>query len=271
MGAATAVALAEAGYDVAIAARTLSTSARPAEEYATSWPRSLGSTLELVASRVEAAGGTALPVVMDLTDRASVAAAADAVLDHFGRCDVLCNIGVYQGRGSAELFLDTPLDAFAKHLEADVMAPAVLCQRLLPGMVDRGAGTIVNMSSYVVASDPPGTVHENGWTLAYAAAKAGIDRFASVLNVELRDAGVNVYTVEPGFVAYGEALTQALAKFPDSPVTPPEAIGAAIAWLVRSPDATRLLSKRIHLPALAQRHGLVPGWQGPGTPFSSVW
>jgi NAD(P)-dependent dehydrogenase (short-subunit alcohol dehydrogenase family) len=270
MGAATAVALAVAGYDVAIAARSLNATTRPTEPYISSWPRTLDSTLEDVADRVRAAGGVALPVQMDLTDRGSVQAGAAAVLDRFGRCDVLCNIGVYQGPGSAELFLDTPIVGFANHLEADVLAPAILCQAFLPGMVERRRGIVVNMSSHVVANDPPGTVLDNGWSLAYAAAKAGIDRFASVLNAELIDTGVVTYTVEPGFVAYGTALDQALARFPDVPVSPPEAIGAAIVWLVTSPDASRLKSKRIHLPAITHRYGLLPGWGGPGSRYRAA-
>ena len=51
------------------------------------------------------------------------------------------------------------------------------------------------------------------------------------------------------------------------PVTPPDAIGAAIVWLVTSPDAPRLLHKRIYLPAITQKYGLLPGWDGPGSAF----
>jgi len=85
--------------------------------------------------------------------------------------------------------------------------------------------------------------------------------------VELQETGVVTYTAEPGFVAYGAALEQALLKFPDVPVRPPEAIGAAIVWLVTSPEASRLRNKRIHLPAITHRCGLLPGWGGPGSPY----
>jgi len=42
----------------------------------------------------------------------------------------------------------------------------------------------------------------------------------------------------------------------------------AIVWLVTSPDAPRLLHKRIYLPAITQKYGLLPGWDGPGTAFA---
>ena len=133
-------------------------------------------------------------------------------------------------------------------------------------MVARGAGTIVNMSSAVTFLEPAGTVHGNGWSLAYAAAKAGIDQFAKVLNAELSGSGVRAFNVEPGFVAYGEELKGMLEKHSGVAVSPPEAIGVAIVWLVRSPDADRLLSKRVNLPSLTVKQGLLPGWNGPGSP-----
>jgi NAD(P)-dependent dehydrogenase (short-subunit alcohol dehydrogenase family) len=42
-----------------------------------------------------------------------------------------------------------------------------------------------------------------------------------------------------------------------------------LAWLVRSPDAVDLLSKRINLPTITHKYGLLSGWEGPGTPFTS--
>jgi NAD(P)-dependent dehydrogenase (short-subunit alcohol dehydrogenase family) len=250
MGADTARRLAEAGYDVALTARDR-------------------DRLNAVAADVERAGGRALPVTADLTDRRSIEAFADAAARWAGRCDVLCNIGIYQGPGTRQLLLDTPVDELDRSLEADVIAPAVLIQRAVPLMTAAG-GVIVNMSSAVVFLSPPGTVHESGWSLAYAAAKAGIDQFAKVLNIELAEARVRVFTVEPGFVAYGEAAAAMLRKYPGSPVSPPEAIGPAIVWLVSNPDAAALLDKRVNLPALTLTHGLLPGWEGPGTSYAST-
>jgi 3-oxoacyl-[acyl-carrier protein] reductase len=248
MGADTAVALARAGYDVAITARDQ-------------------MLLRAVADDVVANGGAALALPSDLTDRSSMAAFADAAIERFGRCDALCNIGIYKGEGMAKLFLDTSLEELDLNIEADVVAPALLCQRALPLMLEQGGGTIINMSSSSVVLEPPGTVHDNGWSLAYVASKAAIDRFASILNVELGGQGIRAFNVEPGFVAYGEAFADTLAKYPGIPVSPPEAIGPAIVWLLASPDADRLRSKRVNLPGLTHKQGLLAGWGGPGTPY----
>ena len=92
-------------------------------------------------------------------------------------------------------------------MDADVIAPAMLSRRAIPLMVANGGGVIVNMSSAVVFLRPSGTVGDGlGWSLAYAAAKAGIDQFSKLINVELGDAGIRCFTVEPGFVAYGDAF-----------------------------------------------------------------
>jgi NAD(P)-dependent dehydrogenase (short-subunit alcohol dehydrogenase family) len=251
MGADTAVQLARAGYDVALTARDQ-------------------RLLDAVAADIRTAGGRALPLASDLTDRTSIAAFADAAISTFKRCDVLCNIGVYQGPGGKQLIMDTTLDELAISFEADVVGPVLLCQRAIPLMLTQGSGTIINMSSSSVFLDPPGTIHTNGWSFSYVAAKAGLDRLASIINVELGGKGIRAFNVEPGFVAYGEKFATTLRKYPGVPVSPPEAIGPAILWLIRDPGAARLLSKRINLPGLSHKQGLVPGWGGPGSPFVSV-
>lgn len=265
IGASTAIALAQAGYDVAITARTVREGeGKRWHEYGDERP--LAGSLETVGAAIEATGRRALPVAMDLLDRDAVVAAADTALAEFGRVDVVCNIGIYQGPGSG-LFLDTPVDLFERHFMGDVFAPFVLLQRLLPSMIEQGGGTVVNMSSFVVHNDPPGTMEENGWSLGYSAAKAAISRFSGVLNAELGSEGIVAYTVDPGFVAHGDEFDEMIAKYPGMPVSPPEASANAIVWLVTSPDAKRLLHKHIYLPDLAFRQGLVEGWEGPGTAY----
>ena len=77
----------------------------------------------------------------------------------------------------------------------------------------------------------------------------GGDVKTSIVNVELGSRGIRAVNVEPGFVAYGERLESMLAKYPGAPVSPPEAIGTAIVWLVQSPDADRTQYPRASSPA----------------------
>src|SRR5262245_41067729 len=137
IGGATAVALAGAGYDLALTARTVHEGEG----------RKPGS-LDTVTAQVEAAGTHALAIPMDLTDRAAVAGAANEALAEFGHVDVLINNGIYQSNQSegAGLILDTPVEEFDRHLEGGVLAPFILLQELLPSMIERGHGTVLNMS-----------------------------------------------------------------------------------------------------------------------------
>lgn len=251
MGADIAVQLAHAGYDVAITARNR-------------------ERLEGVAAEIEAEGGRALVHPSDLTDRASVVGFADAALGELGECDVLVNNGIYQDAGTFQLILDTEPDEMIRTYEADVVAPTILAQRAIASMLERGGGTVVNMSSSSVYLEPVGTVHDNGWSFCYVSAKAGVDQMASLVNVELGARGIRAFTVEPGFVAYGENFAETLEKYPGRPISPPESIGPAVVWLVESPDADRLLRKRVSLPDVTHRQHLLPDWDGPGTSYAST-
>jgi len=116
IGKAIAIALARAGHDVVVSARTV----HPGEVRDNSLTvhrsdtRVLPGSLDETAAAIEAAGGRALRVPMDLTDRASVEAGARQVLDEWGGADVLVHNGRHIGPGLMDLFLDTPVDALSE-------------------------------------------------------------------------------------------------------------------------------------------------------------
>src|SRR5689334_8240154 len=149
IGKACAVALAGVGYDVALAARTV----QPGEirdntiTVHRSDTRPLPGSLAETAALVEAAGRRSLVLPMDLLDRAAVGAGMTTVLERWGRVDLLLHNGRYIGPGMMDRFLDTPLDAYEKFLEAHVMAQLVLTRMALPGMLERGRGTVMTMGS----------------------------------------------------------------------------------------------------------------------------
>ncbi len=260
IGAACAVHLAGAGHDVAVAARTVreGDGVLEGDHAGRREDRPIAGSLETTAADVTAAGGRALPVRMDVLDRASVTDAVDTVVGTWGRIDVVVNVASYKGPGYDGPFLGTPLELIERTIAGDTIAPVVLLQRVIPHMLARGGGTVVNMSSFVAANDPPGPAGEGGWGFAYAVAKGGFDRIAGVLNAELGGRGIVAYNVEPGLTAYGERLEQQRRQYPWAEVVSPDVIGAAVAWLVTHPDlAAEYRHKRIHLPAINRRHHLV--------------
>jgi NAD(P)-dependent dehydrogenase (short-subunit alcohol dehydrogenase family) len=254
IGAAAAVGLAEAGFDVALAARTV----QEGEGALDGAP--IEGSLEATAAEVRALGRHALPVRMDLTERASVVAGAARALSEFGRVDVVVNCGIYQGPGSFGPLLSTPIDQIETTLQGDLVNQVVLLQQLVPPMIDGGGGTVVNVTSAVAFLEPPGPVGKGGWGFAYGIAKGGFDRIAGLLNAELGEQGIRAFNIEPGFVVYGERAARARREYPNVTTTPPEAIGAAIAWLATSPDADELLGKRVHGPELCRDRQLLAGW-----------
>ncbi|HET9731767.1 MAG TPA: SDR family oxidoreductase [Acidimicrobiales bacterium] len=257
IGAACAVALAEVGYDVALSARTVKEGTGVLDgDLAGDRPDApIAGSLEATAAAVNARGRRALPVAMDVADLSSVEAAVDRVIDGWGGVDVVVNVAHYRGPGYDAGLLGTPLHVFEKVLTGDVLAPLLILQKVLPGMVARGSGTIVQMSSSVAARNPPGPPGRGGWGLPYAVGKGGFDRIAGVLAAELSEHRILVYNVEPGLVAYGRRLAEQQQRYPWAEIRSPEPIGAAVAWLVTHPDeAAPLRDKRIHLPQIADRY-----------------
>jgi NAD(P)-dependent dehydrogenase (short-subunit alcohol dehydrogenase family) len=263
IGKAIAVHLAQHGYDVAITARTVADG--EAREHSSTLHRSdtrpLPGSLASTGDLVSAAGVRTITVPADLTDRASVTAAAGAVLTEWGRVDVLVNNGRYVGPGHMDVFEDTPLELLDAHLEANVMAPLALTKAVLPGMLERGSGTIVDITSGAAYADPPAPAGKGGWGLGYAISKGALHRIAGVLALELGDRGIRAYNVQPGFIAT-ERMVQDMADFGFDASTgaPPDVVGAVVAWLVTDPAAAEPNGRNIEAQDVCKELGLLPGW-----------
>ena len=132
-----------------------------------------------------------------LTVRADVASATDRerlvtlALDHFGRVDVLVNNASTLGPTPLPLLADTDPEAFEEVVRVNLAAPFLLARALVGGMLLRGSGLIVNVSSDAAVNGYP------GWG-AYSAAKAGLDGLSRVWAAELAGFGVTVVSVDPG-------------------------------------------------------------------------
>jgi len=161
-----------------------------------------GARLVLVARRADrlaaladelARGGTeALAVPLDVRDRAAVTAGLSAAaLGTSADVDVLVNAaGLAAGR--APLHEGDP-DDWDRMLDTNVRGVLSVTRTLLPGMIARGRGHVVNIGS-VAGHDtyPDGAV--------YCATKAALDRITTAMRTELLGAGVRVSTVDPGLV-----------------------------------------------------------------------
>lgn len=256
IGRQTALALAQRGWDVAFTARTTAEGAGSVPPRQGHGAVPVQGSLATTAALVEEQGARALPVAMDLLDLESVQTAAKAVLDTWGRVDLLVNNAIAHVVGGHVGVLEVDLGVVADTMTANYLHQLALVQALLPGMVERGGGTIVSMASGSATTDPPGPPDQGGWGLAYAASKAAFGRIAGCVNAEYRSAGVRAFNVDPGFVvteamrARGGAEEIEAAGFATAPM---DAAGRVIAWLATSPDADRWLGKVIWSPGLAEK------------------
>lgn len=233
IGAETAVALAVQGYDVAITARTLE-EGEAHDHVGETAP--LPGSLNATAAAIELQGGRALCLRADILEVDTVKAAALCALEHFGRVDLLFNNAVFQGAGNQERLLQVTPDQLMAIYQGNVLTPLALVQSLLPGMLERESGTIINMLSATAFMDPPAPPESGGWGFAYPSSKAALGRMAGSLRAEHAGCGLRVFNLEPGTVIT-EVMKAAgideevLKRF--KPCTP-AAIASVVAWLAEN-------------------------------------
>lgn len=175
IGAATAVALARAGADVVLSART-------------------AADLERVAAEVEQAGRRALVVPADLSDTAAVADLAGAAKAEFGRLDIVVN---NVGGTYPRPFLDTDVAFLEEAFHFNVSTAHALTRAAVPLMLESGGGSVVAISSIM------GRVSGRGF-LAYGTAKAALAHWARLAAYDLAP------HVRVNAIAVGSVATSAL-------------------------------------------------------------
>lgn len=149
--------------------------------------------IEETARLIRAAGGDALAVPADVADSAARMSAVEAVTGAYGPVDILVNnAGVVSPLG-ASVTVD-PAE-WASALAVNVTAVAALTFAVLPGMLERGWGRVVNVSTSVVGN-PGGMIGGN----AYVTSKAAVEAHTVNLAAELAGTGVTVNAYRPGAV-----------------------------------------------------------------------
>jgi NAD(P)-dependent dehydrogenase (short-subunit alcohol dehydrogenase family) len=152
----------------------------------------LPGTLERVAAELRAAGSEVVTVTADLTRTDDARAVVDTTLDVFGVPDVLVNNAAATFIGP---FLDVPASRWRTALDLNLLAPVTLVQGFLPGMLERGAGRIINVTSAAARTDvlPAGGVPQ----LCYGASKAALDSLTYGLARDFAGMGVSFNLLAP--------------------------------------------------------------------------
>ena len=211
IGAATAVALAEAGADVVVTARS-------------------EDQLRAIAASIEAAGRRAVVVAADLTDLDAAAALPQTAMDSFGRVDVVVN---NVGGTIPNAFLDTTVDYLDEAFRFNVGIAHAVTRAAVPLMLTGGGdGAVVNISSVM------GRITGRGY-LAYGTTKAALAHYTRLAAVDLAPrvrvnaiAAGSVATSALEFVIGDEGVRRQMEdKTPLGRIGDPEEIAAAVLFL----------------------------------------
>lgn len=164
--------------------------------------------LEALAGRLRSGFGARCEVAaLDLATEAGVAQAEDLVAE-MPDLAVLVNSA---GFATSRRFAATALETQSSMIMLHVMAPTRLCHAVLPGMIARGKGAIINVASFIALFPLPGNV-------TYAGTKAYLVAFSQALQPEVRRDGIRIQALCPGFTRTGFHDTSELRGFKRSSI-----------------------------------------------------
>lgn len=204
IGRGTARALAAEGFEVGLVARS-------------------ESELKTLAERIESDGGKAAVVPTDVTENDQITSMVESVHERFGGLDVLVNSAgiVYR-----ESVVTADPDEWQRELQSNLFGLMQVTRVALEGMLERGSGHIVNVSSLNARKAAPGAS-------GYTASKFGVNGFSEALRQEVTTQGVRVTVIEPGAVdtaMQGDEVREALR------LLDPTDVANAIVYAVSQPE-----------------------------------
>lgn len=148
-----------------------------------------------VAGEIEQAGGAALALHVDVSNRESTEAMAAATLERFGRIDVLINNAAYFTQIVKRPFEEIDVEEWDHAFAVNVRGTWLCCRAVVAAMKRQRAGKIINTSSMVVPSGIPGFLH-------YVTSKSAIVGLTRALARELGEYNIAVNTITPDYIPH---------------------------------------------------------------------
>jgi NAD(P)-dependent dehydrogenase (short-subunit alcohol dehydrogenase family) len=183
-----------------------------------------------------------LLLAADLIDEASIAAAVESAREKFGRIDILCNIA--GGFASGQPVHATPVAMWRRMFDLNAMSVANTVRAVVPGMIERKAGNIINVAAAASVRGQPDMA-------AYVVAKNAVVRLTESMAAELRPHGISACCVMPTTIDTPQNR-KAMPNADISQWTPPEAIAEVMLFL--GSDAAMIMSG-CAIPLTGRPHG----------------
>lgn len=219
--------LAAAGAHVVVTART--------DEHP-STPKGLRRTgLQEMLDQIAAAGGVCTAVHMEVLDEESVVSAFKEIESIHSQIDLLVNNAGIAGADGMPWEVET--EAWWRTLEVNLRGPYICAKAVIPGMIERGSGRIINVGSNIAFFPWPRAT-------AYSCSKAGLVRLSDNLAMGLKEHAISVFCISPGMVK--TAMTDTVPdEFKDVEWTPIEKSGE-LCVVLASGRADALSGRYIH-------------------------
>jgi NAD(P)-dependent dehydrogenase (short-subunit alcohol dehydrogenase family) len=168
-------------------------------------------SVKAVAERIESEGGVCMPIEADVLDADAVTRLVGAVIERFGRVDILVNAvgGSTVIANSGTTLEDMTIEEWERVLAVNLRGMFLCTHAVIPHMKHRRTGTIVNLSSIVARGDNART------NAAYTLAKAGIAAMTRKLAIELGPFGITCNATAPGVTVTERIQDQILSKRSD--------------------------------------------------------
>jgi NAD(P)-dependent dehydrogenase (short-subunit alcohol dehydrogenase family) len=220
--------------------------------------RSLKGSLSTTVSEIQEVGGQALAVQTDLSNEEGCTQLLETAKQQFGTVDVLVNNAVLI---YFSLIKDLPVKRWNRAFAVNVHGPFMLSQKVLPDMIERGGGNIVNVSSGS-AFGHPGPYTRSGYfgfaETMYGSTKAALNRFTQGLAEEVYQYGISVSAVSPLYpVSTPGAIYQKIVSGPNDPRSePPEFTAKAVLILATEP-AERVSGRIVYSQELLKEYGMI--------------
>jgi NAD(P)-dependent dehydrogenase (short-subunit alcohol dehydrogenase family) len=234
----------------------------------------LEGSLNTTVSEITEAGGTAAVIYLDVTSEDSCKSCFESAKDAYGPVNVLVNNAV-----SSHFYniVDMSVEQFEHCFKTAVEGPFMMIKKVLPDMIARRSGAIVNISSAAAIGPGRGPYEGSGMAgTVYGATKAALERITQGLAEEVYQYGISVSSVAPGVgVATPFLISTGRAKSADDPRYEPAEMMAKAILLLATEPVDKVTGRVTYSQAILKEFGWIKDGKGlgidrPGSGFSQI-